>query len=257
MQYSSSESILETAYCQLYAKLSCPYKATISYSNRFKPYGANIRYSRHELRLHLSSHWREVSDDILIGLAQELLLKIWKKKPYPNTIPLRVYHAFIRGIPDCVPKDSVDPVLKKRFDSLNETFFLNQIDMPNLRWGRFSTRRFGSYNFKTDTITLSPVLESVEKQILDYVLFHEMLHKVHKYDVSSGKARYHTKKFRFLEQQFPDANNIEKTLQQIADGRHPSASRSREWEKKTAQASCCSQKTPKKRRFFGFSFSKD
>jgi hypothetical protein len=258
MQQPSSQTLIETAYSQLYEKPSCPYATTITYSNRFKPYGANIRYSRSELRLHLSAHWKDVSDDILIGLIQELLLKVWKKKPYPETIPLQLYHGFIRGIPDCVPKDSVDPVLEKRFCSINETFFLNQLEMPNLRWGRFSRRRFGSYNFKTDTITISPVLQSVEAEVLDYVLFHEMLHKLHKFEIASGKARYHTKKFRYLEQQFPNATKIETILQRIADNKYPlDTSLFRTHERHTARIASCTKNVSRKKKLFGFTFSKE
>lgn len=230
MDVRGADTILNQAYCRLYQKEECPYTTSVVYSNRFKPFGANIRYRKPELQINLSSHWKDVSDEIVVGLIQELLLKVWKIRPYPQTLSLDFYHRFLRELPEVVPKTQIDPELKDHFDSINENYFLGQLTCPNLRWGQYSKRRFGSYNFKTDTITLSQVLRHVDPDVLRYVLFHEMLHKLHKFEMSGSRAQYHTTRFKHLEKQYRGGERIERILQRIANGKYPLPQHSGEYE---------------------------
>ena len=70
----------EQAFIQLFPDKEIEYKFSITYNNRFKPYNANVRYTRKNINFNLSKRWRKVSKEIQIGLIQSLLLKIFKKK---------------------------------------------------------------------------------------------------------------------------------------------------------------------------------
>ncbi|MFT4313491.1 MAG: hypothetical protein ACMXYA_03705, partial [Candidatus Woesearchaeota archaeon] len=69
--------------------------------------------------------------------------------------------------------------------------------------------------YQTDTISLSRVLEK-EEELLDFVLFHEMLHKKHRYYKSkTGKLMHHHTAFRQEEQSYPGFAELEKRLEKL------------------------------------------
>ena len=51
-----------------------------------------------------------------------------------------------------------------------------------------------------------------EKVLLDYVMFHEMLHRVHKFKTVNGRSLHHSRKFKSAEKQFQAAEDMEKAL---------------------------------------------
>jgi len=79
--------------------------------------------------------------------------------------------------------------------------------------GRFSRRRrrtrtrsraLATYSFDDRTIRVSKVLDSsrVPAFVLEWVIYHEMLHHVLPCDTSSGRRRFHTRRFRALERAY-------------------------------------------------------
>ena len=85
---------------------------------------------------------------------------------------------------------------------MNEQYFFETMEVPNLRFGKHSTRQLGLYEYGTDTITISSVLRNAPESILDYVMYHEMLHKKFKYSHSGGRSHHHTAEFRQAEAKY-------------------------------------------------------
>jgi len=207
-------SLIQKAYAQLYDGRECPYEGKVTYSKRFSDYNANIKLRQKQLLdCGMSIKWKGISQDIQIGLIQSLLVKLFGRGE--NTLALELYNLFIKNLHLSVPKDSIDSELEKRFHSLNQRFFMGQLEIPNLIWGSFSRRKLGSYDFQTDTIRLSTVLKEVESELLDYVLYHEMLHKHFQFTSSGNTHRFHSTEFRKAEKLFPDANQIENKLRYL------------------------------------------
>ena len=102
------------------------------------------------------------------------------------------------------------------FDRVNDRYFLGLVECPNLRWGQHSVRTFGSYDFKTDTVTISRIFHDQDPILTDYIMFHEVLHKQRKFTRSGSKTFYHDSKFRRAEKVFKDANLVEKRLAGVA-----------------------------------------
>ena len=204
---------LEVAFTKLWPEKPLIYDLSIIYSRKFKPYNANIRLYKNQLTVNLSAEWRQVNEDIVIGLIQSLLLRLFKGKK--ETIELDLYNNFIKRLHLAVPKDDIDPSISKAFDSLNELFFSGLLEKPNLVWGNPSTTKLGSYEYAQDTITLSTILQD-HPELRDYVLYHEMLHKQLQYKGKLGRTRYHTAEFRRLEKQFPNQQRLEQELQALA-----------------------------------------
>ena len=55
-------------------------------------------------------------------------------------------------------------------------------------------------------------LDIDDSQMLDHVMYHEILHKQVKFEAKNGRAKYHTKKFRELERAIFDHDEMEKKL---------------------------------------------
>jgi predicted SprT family Zn-dependent metalloprotease len=112
-----------------------------------------------------------------------------------------------------VPKTETEPVLAESFERVNSEYFNGLIDKPNLVWcnGR---SRLGFYDYGRDTIAISRVLED-RQRLIDYVMYHEMLHKKHKFN-TKGRIRHHSKDFRQDEKAFRDAELLEKELGRAA-----------------------------------------
>ena len=155
-----------------------------------------------------------VSEEIQMGLIQELMLKLLKKKRQSMYIDL--YNNFVKSLHLAVPKDKVDPVLKESFDRINDKYFVGLVEMPNLVWGKFATTTYGSYDFKNDTVTISRAFKDVEDtKYVDYIMFHEILHKQRKFFRSGSKTYYHDKRFKRLEKVFEGGGEIEKELGRV------------------------------------------
>lgn len=222
-------NIIEKAFYGLFPNRQFNYDAGIKYSGRFSSYNANLKFTIRKLDFRLSREWRYIDEDIKIGLLQSLMAKVFKTKK--QTINMDLYNIFIRNIHSAVPKDRIDHDLEKSFDQVNNKYFLGLVEKPNLVWGRHSTTKLGSYDYHTDTITVSSIFRNTE--FVDYIVFHEMLHKVHKFKVKNGRSYHHSRIFKQREKDFDGAEILEKQL----------SSYIRKWKKTSGR--------PKKRRILG------
>jgi len=186
------------------------YSAKIKYSGRFKGYNANIRLNRFtkEIVFSLSRNWRSVDRNIKIGLLQELMCRMFKKTVKTTNIDL--YHIFLKQAHLAVPKTKTHPVLEDSFNRVNESFFAGMMDLPNLVVSD-GLRTLGHYDYGTDTVSITRHVLN-HQDCLDYVMYHELLHKKHKFHTKNGRSYHHTSEFRRKEKEFPDADEIEKKL---------------------------------------------
>ena len=98
---------------------------------------------------------------------------------------------------------------------MNERYFLGTVQIPNLAFGQRSFKKLGSYTYGSDTITMSTIFKDIDEkdqELLDYVMFHEMLHKVHKFRSKNGRSFHHTPIFKHAEQQFDNYQGMESRL---------------------------------------------
>jgi len=161
----------------------------------------------------MNLQWKDIDDEIKIGLIQSLLLKMFKKRM--NTSNIELYNNFVKNIPILMPKTLTHPQLESSFQRVNHQFFENKLELPNLTWGTDSRRKLASYNFHDDTITVSTLFQSSPERILDYLMYHECLHKWQKFQHKNGRSAFHTREFREAERQFPEQQSIEREISQI------------------------------------------
>ncbi len=210
--------LVHRALHELYPEKISQFQWNLTYSGRFNSYNANVKYNRTKVAFYLSKDWRKISDEIKIGLLQNLLLKIFGREQAKatSTLNLDLYTTFLKNVHLAIPKSNQDPILKASFDRVNNVYCNGLIDAPNLVWGQHSTRKLGSYEYGSDRIIISSVLQQAPEELLDYVMYHELLHKKHKFNCSSGSSRrsyHHTALFKQDESRFYRYAEMESRLQ--------------------------------------------
>ena len=93
------------------------------------------------------------------------------------------------------------------FERVNNHYFNGKMDRPNLHWNEMlTTGKMGHYHQLRDTIMLSVTLDqpNVPDFVVDYVMYHELLHKKHGIQRKNGRYYGHTGAFRREEKKFPD-----------------------------------------------------
>ena len=218
-------SLAKQAFQRLFPEKEANYSFKVKYSAKFKAYNANVKYTKDNFQFNLSKKWKKVSKDIQIGLMQSLLLKVFKEKM--STIEIDLYNSFLKKVHFTIPKTSTDEFLEQSFNRINEKYLNDLIEIPNLKWHN-SMNRLGSYEYGSDTISISKVLLELGPSFVDYVMYHEMLHKKHKFSCKNNRSFHHTKEFKEDERRFEDHAILEAQLNKhIKKRKHPLLARIR------------------------------
>ena len=210
-------NLIQESYQRLFPDQLFSYQTKLGYNRRLGDFNANVRLHQNIIEINLNLQWKDIDNEIKIGLIQHLLLKVFKKKTTTSNITL--YNNFVKNIDLLTPKTKSDPILEQSFLRVNEQFFYDQLIQPNLQWGQDSYRKLASYNYHNDTVTVSTLFQDTETRILDYLMYHELLHKHHKFNHKNGRSSYHNKEFKEAEKLYPNQAEIEKQLSLIARGK--------------------------------------
>ncbi|PYS86109.1 MAG: hypothetical protein DMF62_16955 [Acidobacteria bacterium] len=106
--------------------------------------------------------------------------------------------------------------LDEVFEDVNIKYFSNSIRRPNLSWSMRKTFRvLGHHDATQNKIVISRSLDTPEtpRFIVEYVMFHEMLHIKHPTITINGRRYNHTSAFRFDEERFPFYRAAEKWIE--------------------------------------------
>jgi hypothetical protein len=179
-------------------------RISLKYSGHFNNYNGNIRYSKNIIQFNLSREWKNVDEDIQIGLLQSLIVKMTKLRSI-STSEMKLYESFMKGLSKYAKKHDFDPQLEESYKRINERLFEGNIEKPNLVFASESFHKLGSYEYSTDTIYMSTIFKDLpdsEQKFLDYVMYHELLHKKHTFKIKNGRHQAHTTAFRHDERKF-------------------------------------------------------
>lgn len=108
--------------------------------------------------------------------------------------------------------------LEESFERVNSEYFQGQLERPALIWNKTIThRKLGHYQPATDTLMVSISLDraDVPKYLVDYVMYHELLHKALGVQLSNGRQYAHTPEFREAERKFRRYEEAEETLKRL------------------------------------------
>jgi hypothetical protein len=205
--------LIREAFNTLYPEKPYAYSSEVRFSGKFKGYNARIQLSRlhRRITLHLSKNWKGVSRDIQIGLAQHLLCRLFRESR--KTMHQDLYAHFMRAVPRTIAKTKSHPVLEESFSRVNGQFFNGMMDRPNLVIGKGVTK-LGHYELGTDTVSISSILLE-HPELMDYVMYHELLHKKHQFSGTGRRHTYHGAEFRMEERKFPRAAELDRELSRL------------------------------------------
>ena len=110
--------------------------------------------------------------------------------------------------------------LNRIFTRLNRQYFENALSRPQLSWSARRTKRIlGHHDAVHDTIVISKSLdrEEIPEYVVEYVLYHEMLHIKHPPRIINGRRVHHTAAFRSEEKRFYRYHEALKALDQLSE----------------------------------------
>ena len=206
----------------------------------FSPYaggGSTVREREGRLQFRLSSRMDGAPDPVLEGVVAVLLCRVLGL-PDSRADPaaVRAYRAFLNDERNAGPapagrrgRKHIDPVGAHR--SLLEAYLRVALDLglvlpkvPTLSWSKTVSRhRFGHWDPDHNAVVISQVLDdpAVPEFVLDYVLYHELLHILHPVKMGSGTKRIvHSAAFKRDERRFPRWKEGEEWIRKLARRRH-------------------------------------
>lgn len=206
----------------------------------FYPYvdtRSTVRLDQGRLVLRLSDHLLDAPDMVLEGVVSVLLCRLHRvDMRRADAEAVEAYEAHVRQERLEKRRDDsrrergrkhIDPVGHHR--SLLQSFLRVSLDMdlclpevPKLSWSRtVSRRRFGHWDPAHGCIVISRILDDpkVPPFVLDYVVYHELLHIVHPVENGATRRRIHTPAFKADEARFPLAAEAEKWIARLASRR--------------------------------------
>lgn len=214
--HSTLEKFYEEAFQTLDAKHGTP-----EIEVRFYPYiGINhtIRLRGGKIFVRLAEICEDAPLNAQKALAFILVAKLLRKKVPP--LAAQIYQSFVksgemqqkaienkraRGRKIITSSKGNVYDLDEIFRRLNQTYFGDSIEKPTLSWSARKTYRIlGHHDSTHRTIIISRSLDDVKipNYVVEFVVFHEMLHILHPTTLRSGRRYNHTPQFRRDEKKF-------------------------------------------------------
>lgn len=179
----------------------------------YKSIKNTARVKKGVLYVRVSDKLKDAPHEVKEALAYVLLSKIKGIRVAPRY--KRAYNDYIHNIIINEPFDSVKGVhepngsyfdLDEIFHTINTKFFSNEINKPALRWSkRRAYRIFGRYDRSKNEIVVSSLLDEKKtpKYVVEYIMYHEMLHIKFGFTYKRGRRKIHTGPFKKEEEKFP------------------------------------------------------
>jgi hypothetical protein len=111
--------------------------------------------------------------------------------------------------------------LDELFVRIDREYFGGQMLKPRLVWsGVLSSRKLGHYERTRDRVVISQILDHrrIPSYVVEFVLYHELLHKQHGIKWVNGRCLAHTPEFRGSERKFGQYQEAESFLKQMVVG---------------------------------------
>lgn len=200
----------------------------------FYPYAGikhSIRKREGKILIRISDAFSDAPQDVLLALGRILLAKLNK-----NPVSKKDRAVYSRYVASEELQDKAAALLSGRrrvlhivkgnhrsleesYQRVNTTYFGGLMEKPTLTWGRKKARRtLGRYDPQRDVVYVSPVLDSreVPEEFLDFIMYHELLHKKHGIQERGGRLWAHTPQFRRDEKRFHNYEQMKKIMGDIA-----------------------------------------
>jgi hypothetical protein len=190
-----------------------------------------IRLRQGELYIRVSDLLEGAPEPVLHAIAHILLAKLYRK-PIDRVQSAR-YRRYLASH-DITAKARLVRQMRGRkhihsarghyfdldqlFEDLNRRFFHGLMGRPQLTWSRDHARnRLGHYDPAHNAIVISRIFDHprVPRYVVEYILFHEMLHLKHPVKLRGTRRCVHSREFVEEENLFPEVGPAKKFLRLI------------------------------------------
>ena len=198
---------------------------------RFYPFVSinnTIRLRQGELYIRLSDLLEGAPESVLHAIAHILLAKLYRK-PIERAYSTR-YRRYIASHEISAKARLVRQIrgrklihsarghhyhLEEIFEDLNRRFFHGLMGRPQLTWSRNHARNsLGHYDPAHNAIVISRIFDHprVPRYVVEYIVFHEMLHLRHPVKLQGSRRCVHSREFLAEEGLFPEREKARKFL---------------------------------------------
>lgn len=227
--FETPEQIYARVFRQLRPGASVP-EVLVSF-HRFANANSFIKWAGPKLEVRMPDVLEGAPAPILEALAQILLHKLLRR-PVPRLYNER-YRRFlnradvrrnlqlvrrIRGRKFISGPQGGVYNLEELFERLNQEFFFGLMARPQLGWSRRASRTMlGHFDPSHNAIILSRILddEAIPPVLVEYVMFHEMLHLRYPVEHKGSRRRVHTAEFREAEKQFRGLKEAREAMKRL------------------------------------------
>lgn len=229
--FETVEQIYQRVFRSLKPRTPLP-KITV----RFRKYAdanSRIRLEDGHLKVDISDLLEGAPAPIQEALAFILISKLFRKEPERNILArYRRYlnRADVRRTLHLVKQERgrktvLDPKgrcydLERLFEDLNFKYFHGLMARPQLGWSmRASRTTLGHYDPSHNVIVLTNLLDSEKapQLIVEYILFHEMLHLRYPTEHRGARRCVHTKEFKDAEKMFEQYDSAKVELKRFLE----------------------------------------
>jgi len=192
---------------------------------------STIRLRNGKLLVRLSDLLEGAPETVLESIAHMLLAKIYRQpivrehstryRRYVGSSEIRKKAHLIREIRGR-KRISTDRGkmynLEAIFEDLNVRFFYGLMARPQIAWSRDHSRtRLGHYDPARNTIVVSRALDHprVPRYVVEYIVYHEMLHLRHPVKLCGSRRSVHSLEFQAEEKLFPRLDRAKQFLRQL------------------------------------------
>jgi hypothetical protein len=192
---------------------------------------AHIKLENSVLDVRLADSLSGAPEDVMEALAEILLAKLFRRP-----IPRWSNHRYRRYLNSRDVRESLDIIRQTRgrkrivhpkgdsydldamFDDINVKYFFGLMARPALGWSPNASRTLlGHYDPSHNAIVISRILDrpNIPSVIVEYVLFHEMLHLRYPAEHKGARRRVHTKEFKAAEREFAELEQVKTLLKRL------------------------------------------
>lgn len=229
-QVPGGEALLQ----RMYTRIGCDGRPP-HFQVEFYPYSSlvlTIRRREELVYVRFSDLLRRAPLEVLEGAAGLLLSRLYRRKAPRALVQQYLEYARsdrVRGRVNRMRSRRVQRVptvaqgrhhdLSNLFERLNQQYFEGKLERPHIGWSTRSWRRqFGCYDPGPNQIVLNRRMDrpGVPQFVVEYVLFHEMLHVKHPTRRSGCSLVSHSPEFRAEEKRFAHFAVARKYLDHLA-----------------------------------------
>lgn len=179
----------------------------IHFTNMQSYYRARLRRGTYLIKF--NEGFINAPRNLMKQLLEKVLTKTQVARPHLQFVHSEEFYGVLYEMESFV--DSLDTArgttynLEDSFRRVNETYFNGSLPKPRLTWNKLITiSKFGHYQSSRDVVMISTSLDhpDVPPYVVDFVMYHELLHKKLGVTIRRGKKIVHSREFRELEKEF-------------------------------------------------------